>query len=360
MSIMTMSIMIRETLMDFKKRVVFLVVFALGLALFLVLTRHRDLVTLSFSHSPIPAKANTMVGYALAIPADVPGLSRKSDRENEHLFGPVKSVTHSQFNDAKILGVFPTTQSRLISSISFNPEGNKTEETYFNTGGASVHRISYSYDRKGRKTAQFMRQGTIYGETTYSYDQQGREIEALEKVGERTLITRRYTASYDAQGRQIEAGYSEGGRELKAYYRYGQTAGHLSELSTLNAEGIVFHRVVYSYDESGRLTGESAYRPDGNLYKKSRFSYEDGRKEEEIITFNEDGSLNLGSVQVYDGRDNVVEVRASDQGTRCCKTVRIYEYDQVGNWIKQTVKSVEPATGKVIAEWFEERKIWYY
>ena len=77
-------------------------------------------------------------------------------------------------------------------------------------------------------------------------------------------------------------------------------------------------------------------------------------------TFNADGSLNLGSVRIYDLRENVVEAGALGQNTKCCKTVRIYEYDQVGNWIKQTVHSVEPATGKVIAEWFEERKIAYY
>lgn len=310
--------------------------------------KHRDLL------------ACTMIMYALAMPADVPGLSAKSDRENEHLFGPVKSVTHEQFNNSKVLGFFTSRQSRLISSISFNTEGNKTEEIYFNTGGASVHTTSYSYDRNGRKTVQLMRQGTIYGETTYSYGQQGREVEALEQIGDKTRVTRRYTASYDAQGRQIEAGYVEGGRELKAYYHYAQTAGRLAEMSTLNAEGIVFHRVVYSYDEGGRLTSESAYRPDGKLYRKSLFSYEDGRKREEMMTLNEDGSLKLRSVQIYDGRDNVVEAGALDQVTKCCKTVRIYEYDQESNWIKQTVKSVEPATGKVIAEWFEERKISYY
>jgi hypothetical protein len=346
--------------MGSKKSIVLLVVFVLGLAVFLILTRHRDLVTLSFSQHASPAKANTMVMYALSTPADVPGLSRKSDRENEHLLGPVKSVTREQFNNSKILGLFTHKQSRLISSISFNTEGNKTEEIYFNSGGASVHRTSYSYDSNGRKAAQSMRQGNIYGETTYSYDQQGREVEALEQIGEKTLVARRYTASYDAQGRQIESGYSEGGRELKAFYRYSYAAERLSELSTLNAEGIVFHRVVYSYDESGRLIGESAYRPDGKLYKKSVFSYENGRKNEEMSTFNEDGSLNLGSVQIYDGRDNVVEAGALDQDTKCCKTVRIYEYDQLGNWTKQTIQSVEPATGKVIDEWFEERKILYY
>ena len=61
-----------------------------------------------------------------------------------------------------------------------------------------------------------MRQGNIHGETTYSYNQQGREIEALERVGEKILVTHRYTAIYDAEGKQIEARYSEGGRELKA------------------------------------------------------------------------------------------------------------------------------------------------
>ena len=346
--------------MGLKKSVVVLVAFVVGLGLFLILTRHRDFVTLSFSQSPSPAKANAMVAYALAIPADVPGLSRKSDRESEHLFGPVKTVMHEQFYNSKILALFTRKESRLISSISFNVEGNKTEEINYNTGGASVHRTSYSYDSKGRRIAELMRQGSIHGETTYSYSQQGREIEALEEIGEKNLVRRRYTAVYDARGNQIEARSNEDGRELKAFYRYSYTDGRLSELSTLNAKGVLFHRVVYSYDESGRLIGESAYRPDGQLYKKSLFSYEGGKKREEMFTFNEDGSRNIALVQIYDSRDNVVEAGGLDQGDKCCKTVRIYEYDQMGNWTKQTVQSVEPATGKVIAEWFEERKIEYY
>ena len=346
--------------MGLKKSVVFLLVFVFGLAVFLTLTRHRNLLTLGFSQNAGPVKANTMVMYALSTPADVPGLSRKSDREAEHLLGPVKSVTREQFNNSTILGLFTHKQSRLISSISFNTEGNKTEEIYFNSGGSSVNRTSYSYDSNGRKAAQSMRQGNIHGETTYSYDQAGRQVEALEQIGEQTLVARRYTASYDAQGRQIEAGYSEGGRELKARYRYSYAGDRLSELATLNNDGIVFHRVVYSYDERGRMIGESAYRPDGKLYKQSLFSYEGGRKKEEMSNFNEDGSLNLSSVEIYDSRDNLVEAGALDQVDKCCKTVRTYEYDRMGNWTEQTIQSIEPATGKVIDEWFEERKISYY
>jgi hypothetical protein len=60
-----------------------------------------------------------MVMYALATPADVPGLSRKSDRENKHLLGPVKFVTHEQLNNSKILGLFTHKKSQLISTISF-------------------------------------------------------------------------------------------------------------------------------------------------------------------------------------------------------------------------------------------------
>src|ERR1700730_8888705 len=130
--------------MSLKKGVIFLVVLVLGLALFLILSRRRDVVTLSFGQNPSLAKANTMVMYALAIPADVPGLSRKSDRENEHLFGPVKSIKRDQFDKSKVLRFFTCEQSPLISSISFITKANKPEETYFNTGGASVYRTSYS------------------------------------------------------------------------------------------------------------------------------------------------------------------------------------------------------------------------
>lgn len=346
--------------MAVKKSIVVLVVFILGLAVSLMLT-HLDLVKLSFSQGPPLPKATRMIMYALAVPSHVPGLNRKSDRDNEHLLGPVKSITHSQFINSKVLGLFPTRESRLISTIYFNIGGNKTEETYFNTGGPTVLISSYSYDSNGRKTAaQSMSNGTISGETTYSYDQQGSEVEALERIGEKTQVARRYTAFYDAQGRQIKAGYSEGGRELIAFYRYSYAAERLSEISTLNAEEIVFHRVAYSYDQRGRLTGESAYRPDGKLYKQSLFSYENSRKREEMINFNEDGSLNVGLVQVYDGRDNIVEAGALDQSSECCKTIRTYEYDHLGNWVQQTIQSVEPATGKMIAEWFEERQIEYY
>jgi hypothetical protein len=206
-----------------------------------------------------------------------------------------------------------------------------------------------------------MRQGSIQSETIYAYNHDGREVEALEQVGEKVLIKRRYLATYDAQGKQIAALYSEGDAELKASYRYSyDKQSQLTELATLTAEGVVYHRIAYSYDEKGNLTSEIAFRPDGQVYKKSLFSYDGERKREEMIIFNKDGSRNLGSVQIYDGRNNVVEASALDQGTKCCKTVRIYEYDQVGNWTKQTVRSVEPATGKVIAEWFEERRIDYY
>jgi hypothetical protein len=96
--------MITEVLMGFKKSGLLVVLFVLGLALFLVLTRHRDLVSFGLSQSPSSAKAKTMVMYALATPTDVPGLSRKSDRENEHLLGPVKFRNPSSSTATKQIG----------------------------------------------------------------------------------------------------------------------------------------------------------------------------------------------------------------------------------------------------------------
>jgi YD repeat-containing protein len=335
--------------------------FSLSFTLSIILTHSRDVVPLSFSQSATPTTATTMVMYALSTPADVPCLSRKSDRETEHLFGPVKTVTREQLNASKVFGLFTRTQSRLISSISFNAEGNKTEEINYNSGGDSIHSCRYSYDGKGRKTAQVMAQGNIHGETTYAYNHDGREVEALEQVGEKVLIKRRYVATYDAHGKQIAALYSEGDRELKASYRYSyDKQGQLTEL--LTAEGVVYYRVAYSYDAKGNLTGELAYRPDGQLDKKSLFSYDGDRKREQTFTFTNDGAEYLHTFELYDPRENVVEVGGFDKSGQLSggKTIRRYEYDQAGNWIKQTVQSVDSVTGKLWGEWVEERQIYYY
>ena len=299
--------------------------------------------------------------YALAVPAGLPGLSLKSDREQEHLSGPVKMVKHEQLNSSKRLGLFTRTQSRLISTISFNMEGNKTEEINYNTGGASIHSCRYSYDGKGRKTALVMTQGNTRGETTYAYNHDGREVEALEQVGEKVIIKRRYVATYDAQGKQIAARYSEGGMELKASYRYSyDKQGRLIELATLTDEGVVYHRIAYSYDEKGNLTSEITFRPDGQVYKKSLFS--GNKKREERFSYSDDGSESLHMVEIYNDRGNVIEVFGFDRSGNMNggKTIRRYEYDQAGNWIKQTVQSVDAVAGKLWGEWVEERHIEYY
>lgn len=336
--------------------------FSLSFTLSIILAHSLGVVMAS--HNAVAAtQRSAVLGYALAVPAGVPGLSPKSDREQEHLFGPVKTIKREQFNTSKLLGLFTRTQSRLISSISFNAEGNKTEEINYNSGGDSIHSCSYSYDGKGRKTAQVMAQGNIHGETTYAYNHDGREVEALEQVGEKVLIKRRYVATYDAQGKQIAALYSEGDREMKASYRYSyDKQGQLAELATLTAEGVVYYRIAYSYDEKGNLTSELAYRPDGQLDKKSLFSYDGDRKREETFTFTNDGAEYLHTFELYDTRGNVVEVGVFDKSGQLSggRTIRRYEYDQAGNWIKQTVQSVDSVTGKLWGEWVEERQIEYY
>lgn len=335
--------------------------FSLSFTLSIILAHSRGFVMAS--HNAVAAtQRSAVLGYALAVPAGVPGLSPKSDREQEHLFGPVKTIKREQLNSSKVLGLFTRTQSRLISSISFNAEGNKTEEINYNSGGDSIHSCSYSYDGKGRKTAQVMAQGNIHGETTYAYNHDGREVEALEQVGEKVLIKRRYVATYDAQGKQIAALYSEGDREMKASYRYSyDKQGQLTELATLTAEGVVYYRIAYSYDEKGNLTSELAYRPDGQLDKKSLFSYDGDRKREQTFTYN-DGAEYLHTFELYDTRGNVVEVGVFDKSGQLSggKTIRRYEYDQAGNWFKQTVQSVDSVTGKLWGEWVEERQIEYY
>ena len=334
--------------------------FAISFTVPIILAHSRGAVVSTHNgDTPAPQRA---IMYALAVPNGVPGFSIKPDREQEHLFGAVKTVKREQFNTAKLLGLFSRTQSQMISSISFNPEGNKTEEINYNSGGATVHTMSYRYDNKGRKIVQVMHQGNIKGETTYTYNQDGREVEALEQVGEKVLTRRRYLATYDAQGNQIAALYSEDKFETKTTYRYDyDKQGHVVELTTLTDEGVIYHRVVYAYDANGNVISKTSYRPDGLVYQKSLFSYDGDRKREETFNYNNDGEQ-LHMFELYDARGNAIEVGGFDKSGRLSggKTIRTYVYDRAGNWIKQTVQSVDPATGKLWGEWVEERRIEYY
>src|SRR5258706_13639084 len=99
--------------MNSKTILAFVITFTLAIIL-----AHSRGVTES-SHTGDTTAPQRAVMYALAIPAGVPGFSMKPDREQEHLFGAVKTVKREQFNSTKVLGVFTRTQSQMISSISF-------------------------------------------------------------------------------------------------------------------------------------------------------------------------------------------------------------------------------------------------
>ncbi len=149
---------------------------------------------------------------------------------------------------------------------------------------------------------------------------------------------------------------------MKAAYRYSfDKQGRLSELATQTDEGFIYHRVVYAYDAQGNLISKTAFRPDGKAYKKSLFTYDGDKKKEESFTYN-DGAEALHMFELYDGRGNVIEAGGFDNSGQLSggKTLRTYEYDHSGNWIKQTVQSIDPATGKLWGEWVEQRRIEYY
>ena len=294
--------------------------------------------------------------YALATPS----IGRmKSDREQDGLHGPVRSLRLELDRVSKVAGLFAVKRV-LVRFACYDADGRKIEEVNYNSGGSEEQRELYSYDEAGRKLERILRCGSTIVKTTYSYA--GNRIQALEhvKLGNRTS-TREYGYVVDERGYQTEASYcDESFGEVKAFYDYSHDeGGRLATVTTRNAGGVVYHKLLYSYDANGKMATETAYGPDGTVYKRA--IYRAGGRIKEECTHEADRSLRVKLVFTLDDNGSIVEVNSYNEAgeLNSLKTVRSYKYDLFGNWIKETISSVDVATSKPAATWINYRLLVY-
>ena len=96
-----------------------------------------------------------------------------------------------------------------------------------------------------------------------------------------------------------------------------------------NAEGSLYSKDTYKYDEKGNNIELNFYKTDGSLSSKRTYKYDEKGNKIELNFYKTDGSLS--SKQTYK-----------------------YEFDTMGNWIKQTTI----IDGK--PSYLSERMIEYY
>lgn len=209
---------------------------------------------------------------------------KKNDWEKENLLGRVKQVEMQRFeaNENGSLGAKLPDHSRTL----FNENGKYLlrEEKYDENIGFSTH---YSYNELGFLQEEKRFQTNIDAmlkRTVYTYDEQGNEI-------------------------QLQNYNSEGGLE-----------------SNIVIEHKPYQVEAFIYDTQGNWRGRYTivYDAQGN--------------EIELVVYAQNGEPIIKDISVYDAKNHRIERNYSHlyQGINTVRTYA-YEFDEQGNWIKQTV-----------------------
>lgn len=245
---------------------------------------------------------------------------RKTDLTSEDLRGSVHVVTAESSESIYLDGQEVKGRDKKLDSLTFDSQGQLIERVIYDDYGFLVGRETYSHDVAGHLiTAElYDPKGRRQEKRAFIYRQdQLQEILTYERKRAATL---KQVNMYDRKGRLQEEVYYDLTNTIGKTSYKTDDSGNAIEAAFFQANGsravapigpcFSVHKVTYSYDGQGRVTGEQAYEVDGSVKRNSSYRYDDrGNIAEEVRT----GSLST------------------------LKFAHRYEYDRQGNWIRHVV-----------------------
>ena len=247
----------------------------------------------------------------------------KTAREKSELIGPVRSVvtmapgtsesaTYDRTGnliEAVLYRQYESHSTRYV--FTYNQQGALQEERAYDAGDTLIYRklFAYAHDPDGRETAVVAasQDGEFHHVAFSRYDRHGTVSETIH--ADRAVTSRNL---FDVLGRLLYSGQ----------YREGQLLGESGR----------------DYDSQGRLIALTSYSPDGTVTGKVVHEYDDIGKRIRTTT----------------------EVLQHGTASRWTTT---YEYDGIGNWIKELTKqepSISSTTESARSQMLQERLIDYY
>lgn len=99
------------------------------------------------------------------------------------------------------------------------------------------------------------------------------------------------------------------------------------------------YRYAFKYDDKKRLTEETLFHSDGEIWARRVYKYKGNQKEE--LVYSEDGSLTHRSVYVLDDQGNEIEETIFEpNGSIRAKEKYTYKFDAQGNWTTRTTYEI--------------------
>ena len=276
-----------------------------------------------------------------ALPATPEVPVERSEREEEGLAGPVRSVE--------------TRESLLVQTDWFDPQGRLIERIQRGmetSQGLWPLRFLYRYDQEGRRVAETVRdaRGELVKETRFAYDDHGYRSAEV-------------------------ATWSDGTFENASLYEYDR-AHRLIRGLHYNAQQVI-NRNLYTFDGVGRLMRERFernYQYDASgrqVIRSDRFvmgfevlmRYDDQGRIREKVVFDLAGLAQGRSEFHYDEHGNQDEERIFNaEGQATDRKGYRYEYDTLGNWILEALQWWEVRDGRETLKQFHirERSLTYH
>lgn len=261
------------------------------------------------THSLI--KTGLIALVLVALPHSV-WAGKKTDREQERLVGPVKTVLIE------------------LTNIS-NQEGKWVESP-------RIPWLSNTYDLKGNKIQedQLYDDVSLNFKSIFNYDANGNLRDGIE-YDYKEFPTFRWIYTHDTEQNRIEE-------------------------TRTQINGVVFSKAIYTYDKNGNLIEEIRQQIHSTKDFKWVYLYDaEGRKTEENFYLVQTqglphegvgvSTLDFRTVYRYDAKGNVIEeTRFDAAGAIKFKKQYTYKFDSAGNWISQRAEEWITRSGKTALE----------
>jgi len=239
----------------------------------------------------------------------------RSDKEEEKLRGPVKTIQIEIVRGLTSAELPPDSPKILLRKESYDRNGNVTKSwVNFEKGvPPAANGWNYTYDNEGREIRKeyFDSSGrvTSIGITRY----EGRERTELTQYNPDGTVNHIWQAFFDSRGRLVrDTRNYPSGLGWERLYKY-DAGGHLIERINRELGGKVIDTSEWAYDDHGTQTSWIVHRGDGTQIQMFKSQFE------------------------YDGAGNISERRDYDpDGSLFNKESYTYQFDAQGNWTMLT------------------------
>jgi len=174
---------------------------------------------------------------------------------------------------------------------------------------------------------------TFYRGWKYDYK---RDIIGTGRINSKSVPSSKHYQFLTLGGRILEIKQYGLSQTLQKVHKYEYGPGGLKiGVKTSDANGKIRQKGVMEYDQAGRRTTETYYKPDGSLIIEYRYQYDDRGRLVRIAGHDQGGKVKKATEIAYDESGNPIEIKQF-KGSSIRRTEKI-KYDRQNREIARTI-----------------------